>query len=132
MGALKGDLSKLRTIRDNLRALPKTLAADVAVKAAPVLTTEAQVSFDSGQSVYGVARPLGVDGNALTLRGETGDTERAVRFYALGSQVLTPEFPKYFRFLIGKYAVMPGGNAAIPVSWKAILDRLTHETKAKL
>jgi hypothetical protein len=128
---MKGDLSKLATLRANLRALPRTLAADVARRAAPELTNMAQGSFDSGESVYGDARPAGADGGALTLR-RTGAAESVIRFVAIGTIVRTPVFPRYFKYLIAKYGVLPGGNAAIPTAWTERLNGIVKESKPVL
>jgi len=131
MGALKGNPAALKTVRARLQDLPRTFAADVARRAAPDLTDLAQGSFDSGRSVYGDARPLGVDGNPLDLR-RTGAAEAVIRFVAIGSVVRTPVFPKYFKYLIAKYGVMPGGNAAIPAAWSDRIGQIVKETKPVL
>lgn len=118
----------VREMQAKLRDFPKTVAAEVAVKAAPALTDLAQGSFDGGQNVYGDARPAGVDGRKLTLR-KTGTAEGVIRFVAVGTQVRTPVFPRYMRYLIGKYGVLPNGKAAIPTAWKARLAEIVSGIK---
>lgn len=118
----------VKDLQAKLRTFPLTVAQEIAGQAAPALTDMAQGSFDSGRNVYGDARPPGVDGQPLTLR-KSGDAEAAVAFAATGTQVRTPIFPKYFRYLIARYGVMPNGRAAIPAAWKEKLNEITHKAK---
>jgi hypothetical protein len=131
MGALKGDLSKLARLRDVIREVPRAIAEDVAKRGAPALTGELQGNYDSRRSAYGNPNPDGVDGKQLTLR-KTGATDAALTFTAAGTTIKTPGFPRYMRFLIGKYRVLPNGNQAIPEAWRALLAELvrTHKPPA--
>ena len=107
-------------LKAKLRAYPVTMAQEIAGKAAPALTDLAQASFDGGQNVYG---------QAIALRGKTGDTEAAIRFAVTGTQIRTPVYPKYFKYLIAKYGVMPNGRAAMPTAWKDKLKTITQDAK---
>lgn len=125
--AIKGG-GFIRDLQAKLRTFPITLAQEVAGKAAPALTDLAQATFDGGQNVYGDARPPGVDGQALTLR-KSGEAEAAVSFAATGTQVRTPPFPRYMRYLIGRYGILPNGRAAIPAAWRVKLDEIKAGAK---
>ena len=113
---LRGDLRYVRELPSRLRAAPRTVAAAVAAKAAPALTTLTQQAFSGGVDVYGAPRPDGVDGQPLTLR-RTGETERDLRFASTGTIVRNVAGPRYLKYLIGKYGVLPGGNSPIPGEW---------------
>lgn len=72
-------------------------------------------AYDSGQTVYGKSRPRGVDGQALSLE-QTGASRRAVEFRATGRDIRTAPLPRYTRYLIGKYDVLP--NGPLPAAWR--------------
>lgn len=127
---LKGDLSSLRSLKANLRALPVTVSHDVAQRAAPAMTGLTQEAFASKQNVYGEARPLSkVDGRPLTLR-RTGTVQGALKFVANGTILRCVLGPKYARFLIGKYGVLP--NGALPTKWSHRLGEIVEATTVKL
>jgi hypothetical protein len=127
VAGLKGDISSLRALKSRIKNLPLSVAHDVAQRAAPVLTSATREAFDSGRSVYGEPRPLGVDGQALDLR-RTGATAAQLRFVSNGTIVRVELGPSYARYLIGKYGILP--NGALPADWSKKLGVLVHETKA--
>lgn len=127
MAGLKGDLSSLRALKSRIKNLPLSVAHDVAQRAAPVLTSATRGAFDSGRSVYGEPRPLGVDGRQLDLR-RTGATAAQLRFVSNGTIVRCVLGPSYARYLIGKYGILP--NGPLPADWSRKLGVLVHETKA--
>ncbi len=106
-----------------IRQLPITVAHNVAKRAAPVLTTAALRSYDSGQTVYGDPRPRGVDGKELSL-DRTGATKRTVRFVTSGTIIRCALGTKYARYLIGKYGILPNGRATIPAKWSTSLAEI--------
>ena len=116
MTALKGDLRSLESLKRALRKLPITASARIAARAAPVITALAGGAYDSGTTVYGRPRPLGVDGKALSLE-RTGASRRAMAFIATGRDIRTARLPRYTRYLIGKYDVLP--NGPLPAEWRA-------------
>jgi hypothetical protein len=134
MGAAKGEglvglrrigAGSFQDIKARLRALPTSMAHDVARSAAPVLTAMAREAFASGVNVYGDERPTGVDGRFLDLR-DTGATEASLLFVANGSIMRCVLGPKYAKYLIGKYKILPiGDRTAIPVAWYREIVRLT-------
>jgi hypothetical protein len=124
--ALKGNLSPLRGLKQTIRALPLTVAADVSKRAAPALTGLTQQAFGSNQTVYGDARPAGVDGQALSLV-KSGATRDALRFISIGTVVRCVLPTRYAKYLIGRYGVMPSG--ALPAKWSAKLAQLVKDTK---
>ena len=123
---LKGNPGRLTTFAAKLRALPVTLAAEVATSAAPAMTDLTQQAYDGGQTVYGDARPRGVNGQPLTLR-KTGATEAGLRFINIGTIVRCVLPNHYQRYLIGKYRVLP--NGAMPAAWRAKLDQIVHSKR---
>jgi len=125
---LKGSLSSINGLKQKIRALPVTVAADVSRRAAPALTDLTRGAFSSGQSVYGEARPLGVNGNTLTLE-KSGATRDALRFVAIGTIVRCVLPTKWARYLIGKYGVLP--NGALPVGWTRRLGEIVKNTEIK-
>ncbi len=125
---LKGNLSSLKGLKQTIRALPVTVAADVAKRAAPALSSEARGAFDSGQTVYGEARPAGVDGRQLTLV-KSGATRDALRFVSIGTIVRCVLPTRWAPYLIGKYSILP--NGALPVGWSKRLSAVVADTKVK-
>lgn len=124
---LRGDLRQIADIKRAIKEMPTTVAIDVAKRAAPAMTTLTQEAFSSGQSVYGEARPKGVDGQALTL-DRTGAVKAQLRFVQIGTIVRCVLGPSYSRYLIGKYGVLP--NGALPARWSFKLGTIVRETKA--
>ena len=125
--ALRGDLSNLKRLKAHLRELPLSVAHAVAQRAAPAMTSLTQGAFSSGRSVYGEARPAGKDGRVLSLR-RTGATQRELRFVSNGTLVRCVLGPKYARFLIGKYGVLP--NGALPAEWSRRLAQIVQDVPA--
>ncbi len=125
---LKGDVGKLRTFKQQLREFPLTLAAEVSKAAAPALTDLTTGAYDGGRTVYGDTRPKGVDGQALDLDA-TGATRAQIRFVAVGTIVRCALGTPYAKYLIGRYGILPNGNAAVPAAWRAKLDALVAAQK---
>jgi hypothetical protein len=125
---LRGNPGLLKQLGRKLAELPTTVRAEVARQAAPVVTALAQSAFDGGQTVYGDARPTGVDGNALDLT-VTGSARRSLNFVANGTQLRCTFGPKHFKFLIGKYKILP--NNALPFRWRRALDEITKREAAR-
>jgi hypothetical protein len=127
--ALRGDLSTLRGLRTKIRALPLSVAHSVAQRAAPALTGKTREAYDGGRTVYGEARPRGVNGEALDLH-RTGAARADLRFVATGTIIRCVFTKRYVRYLIGNYSVLP--NGPLPVGWTRSLGELVRETKADL
>lgn len=119
------DLKGMKGINDLKRALknlPVTTVAAIAAKAAPAMTEFAQGSFNSGQTVHDKPRPLGVDGDELTLR-KSGALQRQIEFRATGRSIRTLPLKKYMGVAIGKYGVLPN-RKVLPQKWKAKLAEI--------
>jgi hypothetical protein len=116
----------IKDLKATMRALPKTLAIDVARRAAPAMTGLTVQAFNSARTVYNEARPSGVDGGQLTLV-KSGRTRDALRFISVGTIVRCVLPTKWARFLIGKYGVLP--NGALPVAWSRRLTEVVKEAK---
>jgi hypothetical protein len=123
--ALKGDVRSLRALKGALRKLPITASARIAARAAPDVTVFAGEAYDAGRTVYGATRPRGVDGRELDL-SRTGASREAMRFIATGRDIRTGPLPRYTKYLIGKYDVLP--NGPLPTAWR---ERL-HEIAARV
>lgn len=120
---LRGNLS---SIKGALKALPRTIAADVAKRAAPALSGLTTEAFASARTVYGEARPSGVSGRTLSLV-RSGATRDALRFVSIGTIVRCVLPTPWAKYLIGRYGILPNGS--IPVRWSARLGALVAETK---
>lgn len=116
--SLKGNLNSLQALKRNLKALPITVSARIAGQAAPAISVLAVGGFDSGRTVYERPRPRGADGDELSLV-RTGATRNALRFIATGTSIRTARLPKYARWLIGRFGILP--NGPLPLNWR---DRL--------
>lgn len=127
--AVRGDLSSINGLKARIRALPLSVAHDVAQRAAPAMTGLTQEAFHGGANVYGDPRPKGTAGQVLTLE-RTGTTGRTLRFTAVGTIVRCVLGTKYARFLIGKYGVLP--NGALPARWSQRLQEIVAETRGVL
>ncbi len=125
----KGDFATLNRLKARLRAMPVSLAHDVAKRTAPRVTSLATVAFTTGRTVYDEARPKGVNGQPLTLR-RTGQTEGTIRFVANGRIVRCVLGTRYARYLIGKYAILPMGR--IPARWQAQIAELVANSQVEL
>jgi hypothetical protein len=116
--------ASMRQIKAQIRRLPITVAHVVARQVAPIFTHFAQLAFDTGRNVYGDTRPAGVDGRPLSLVA-TGTTRRVLRFVANGTIVRAELGPRYARYLVGKYKILPvGDRTALPIAWVRAIDEL--------
>ncbi len=93
-----------------------------------MLTAELQGTYEGKASAYGDPNPVGVNGQQLTLK-ETGALDAALQFTATGSRLATGTLPRYARYLIGKYRVLPIGNTAMPEAWRKRLEQLVRTYK---
>lgn len=121
---LKGDVRSLQALKRNLKALPITISARIAARAAPVISGLAGDGFDSGATVYGAARPQSVDGKELSLK-RSGATRDALQFIATGRDIRTARLPRYAKYLIGRYDILP--NGPLPMGWRARLAGISTE-----
>lgn len=122
--ALQGDLRSLRSLKRVLARLPITVSARIAERGAPEATALALGAFDGGRTVYGASRPRGVDGEALTLV-KSGASRRALRFEATGTQMRTAVLPRWTKYLIGRYDVLP--NGPMPAEWRERMTAIAAE-----
>lgn len=120
---LKGNVNDLRKLGTRLQRFPITLAATVASRSAPELTRLARLAFAQRRTVYGDRRPDGVAGSLSLVR--TGDTERTVHFARVGTIVRCVLGPRYARYLVGRFRILPMGR--MPASWSATLRRIVFE-----
>lgn len=123
--------TSIRDFKDRLRRLPLSVSHEIAQQAAPLLTAFAQQAFDTGVNVYGDARPEGKDGRELTLV-DTGKTRDTLKFEVNGTIIRCHLGPRYAKYLIGKYKILPvGDRTAMPVNWRRALDELVRTAQAR-
>lgn len=113
-------LRSINALKRALKSLPVTSVARIAARAAPAMSELAQGAHATGKTVYDRPRPRGVDGDPLSLE-RTGATKSALQFVATGRDIRTVKLPRYAKYLIGKYGLLPGGKGALPPAWR---DRL--------
>jgi hypothetical protein len=114
-------LRSIRSLKRALKSLPITSVARIAARSAPAMSEFAQAAHASDKTVYDRPRPLGVDGRKLDLE-RTGATRRALQFIATGRDIRTTTLPRYARYLIGKYDVLP--NGPLPAVWRERLREI--------
>jgi hypothetical protein len=129
MSGLKGNVNDLRKLQKRITNFPISCAHNVAQESSPKLTQFALSAFNSGNTVYGEARPKGVNGNTLDLvRDKDGGTTRStIRFVAIGTIVRCALGTDYAKYLIGKYKILPMGP--MPVKWAQEFARIVSEQK---
>jgi hypothetical protein len=111
-----GTLHLKRFVNQQLAGLKTEVAQKAAAEIADEITRQARASFDGGQTVYGDARPTGVHGPLSLVK--TGTTRDSLRFSSDGgTKVRAVLGNPYMKYLIGKYVILPIGNAALPFSW---------------
>jgi hypothetical protein len=132
MSVMKGEIVRLRAgvsireFKQRLGMLPLSVAHAIAQQAAPLLTRFAQEANAAQRNVYGDPYPEGVDGTQLDLVF-TGDTRRTLRFVVSGTIIRCQLGPRYAKYLIGKYKILPiGDRTAMPANWRRALDELAR------
>lgn len=129
-GGLRGDLGTIRGLKQKIKSLPTSVAHRVASASAPQMTARTRQSYAAGQTVFGDARPAGVDGGQLDLY-ETGKVSRQLRFVATGTIIRCVLGTPYAKYLIGKYRILP--IRTMPDSWVRDLEEIVaREGKAAL
>lgn len=120
---LRGNPQTLKDFGSRLTKISAVLAQRTAEDAAPALTKEATQAYDTNRTAYGELRPLGENGDALSLV-RTGAVRGGMRFGVIGTVVrcILPE--AYTRYLIGKYSILP--NGALPSDWAAKLRSIAQ------
>lgn len=126
MAGLKGNLGSIKGLKSRIRAMPVTVAHAVAQRAAPAMTQLTTQAFASKRNVYGEARPVGVNGQPLTLEA-TGATKRTLGFTANGTVLRCQLGTRWAKYLIGKYGVLPNGG--LPAAWSQRLGQIVDEVK---
>lgn len=121
----KNNTQNLRRFNQKLQAMPTEIARIVAARAASAITQRAQSSYDSGVSVYGDARE-----NNVTLY-QTGATRDYVVFTSDGGTKIRASLgTPYAKYLIGKYKILPVGNAAMPWQWLKAIKEISLQEMA--
>lgn len=108
-----------------LRELPRTLAKDVALEAAPVITEFAQTSFANSEDPYGTPWAPGADGRKVKLH-ETGALQRFIRYIAIGTKLRVSLGVKYAKYQVGKRPVYPRQGGALPKKYVEALSEIVQ------
>jgi hypothetical protein len=117
-------LATIASFRSRVRELPLRIRAAVAKDGEAILTQLVQGDFDGARTVFGDARPVGVNGKPLSLV-KSGRTRAALSFVAIGT-ILRAQLPtRHAKYLIGKYRILPSGR--IPAAWSEALLRIVRE-----
>lgn len=123
------DTARLNKLENSLRKISIGLAQRVAGRVAPLITGLARSSFASGATPYGEAWKLGADGNSVTLV-RSGALRDALSFTAIGTRVRAVLGPSYAKYQVGGRRILPAGNAAMPLSWSAVIRGIVLEELA--
>jgi hypothetical protein len=114
----------IREFKQRLAKLPLSVSHAIAQQAAPMLTRFAQEANAAQRNVYGDPYPEGVGGEQLTLV-YTGKTLNTLRFVVNGTIIRCQLGPRYAKYLIGKYKILPiGDRTDMPANWARALDEL--------
>lgn len=126
MSGRRLDLSSMSKLAANLRALPVSLANEIAKRAAPVISEFSKETFDTSRDPYGAPWAPGVDGQRVTLR-DTGKLETFVRYVAIGKRIRVALGVPYAKYQIGKRPVYPRAGL-LPKKYAEALERLAQTT----
>ncbi len=134
MSRVKGPpTNNLRLFNKRLQTVPRVAAIEMAKRAAPIISRMAQRSFDAGLDVYDSPRRLGRHGNALRLRKKNDAARASLVFTSDGGTKIRAVLARpYVKYLIGKYKILPIGNAALPPRWQFALNTLFSEVLARI
>jgi hypothetical protein len=124
---MSAGISSLARLRSAIKDLPLRIRADVARDAQAILSRKLDEAFDAGQTVYGTSRPVGVQGNPLSLVA-SGKTRSALAFVAIGTIVRAQLNTRYAKYLVGKYQILP---QRLPSDWSAALSALVAKHRAR-
>jgi hypothetical protein len=130
MASLKGNLTALRGLPTRVNKLPLSLVHDVANRTAPAMTLLATSAFSAGRNVYG--DPYGdskVTGKPLTLK-KSGLVGSSIRFAVTGTVVRCVLGPKYSKYLIGNYRILPMGG--LPRAWAERIREIIQGSEVAL
>jgi hypothetical protein len=122
VSGLRGELGSIRRLNKKLLTMSTEMSQKVARRAASALSYFARTSYGANNTVYDDPRKLSVDGNPLSLV-RTGRVKRDLYFVADGTKVRMKFGPKYAKYLIGKYTILPIGKATLPWKWQEALQR---------
>jgi hypothetical protein len=126
----KSSTQNLRLFNKELRGLGRDIAIEVAAFAARQLTFLARDSYGKGETCYGDPRPEGVNGPLDLI--ESGLTFSHLQFVSDGgTKIRASLLGRYARFLIGKYRILPIGNAALPVKWNQAIRNAAQKRIAR-
>jgi hypothetical protein len=113
----------LRTYAKTLKQLPQTVAIEVAERGAGKITTAARDSFDDGRTANDETRPLGENGNVVSLYRSGKLRAVAIRFlHDGGTKIRTAITEKYMGVHIGRFLYLPiGQGGRLPARWRQLL-----------
>ena len=119
---MNAGIQSLNRFSQDLRRLPRTVAARATSLAAPRLTEVARRSFAQSLDPYGVPWAPGTDGDRVSLR-KTGALERLLYYVGIGRKLRVSLGVPYARYQIGKRPIFPGQGAALPPDYVRTIQR---------
>lgn len=126
----KSSTENLRKFNKELGGLTRDLAIEVAAFAERQLTFLARDSYGRGETCYGDPRPEGVNGPLDLI--DKGLTFGHLKFTADGgTKIRASLLGEYARYLIGKYRILPIGNAALPIKWSKAIRNAAQKRIAR-
>lgn len=121
------DTSSLARFTKALKTLPRSLAQNVAAKAAPEITKWENETFDSCADPYGVPWAPGADGKKVDLV-ESGDLRKFIKYVSVGTKLRVALGVPYAKYQIGKRPVYPKQGDILPAKYQETLARISAET----
>lgn len=126
---IKASGMRMSDFRSKVSKLGVQVATEVAQRGARALNAFAQQDYDNGVTVYGDKRPLGVNGNEITLYRE-GRLRGQYGFTANGTIMRSVLSVDYAKYAIGRFKILPPGNAEIPFRWRRVLEDIMDQVKS--
>lgn len=118
-------LRSFARLRQAIADLDKKIQQGVANDVTGYLNMVAPDAFRAGRTVYETPRPIGVNGNFLTLK-DTGTVEERLMFKSDGRTVRASLGTTYAKYLIGKYKILPFPGD-IPFAWRDKIEQIVRE-----
>ena len=120
MGWLITTMNKLKAA---IKTMPQRMRTSVARDAAGYLDIEVRRQFNAGSTVFDTPRPLGVDGQKLSLV-KSSKVKQSLGFNVAETTISAVLSQRYAKYLVGKYRILP---QKLPAAWAEYLTKLVQE-----
>lgn len=125
--SMRTGIDSINRLKSSIKSMPLKLRTGVAKDAAGYLDIEVRAEFNAGKTVFDEPRPLGVDGEKLSLVF-SGKTKSALGFDVTGTLIRAVLGQRYAKFLVGRYRILP---QKLPPAWAAHITRIVEEWQAE-